>query len=153
MTIHDRSLGALRARWSHLPAPRLEDAVGDWEASFVGAPLRAVAPRGLGVIGLPGWYGKRFAVGDDDLALDGVNLVRSGEGLRTTLPMRAAIGSSFAGGGPALVITYAKDARKPWPWVRDEARVWADGTLLAMTFVSAPGLRRLPGTPFVLTRR
>lgn len=154
MTIHAHSLRDLRRTWGTLEAPALTDLVGDLEASFVGAPLRAVAPRGLGLIGLPRWWGKRFTVGADASRLDGVNLVRrsDGAGLDETLPMTARIGPSLADGAPALVISYADDAPRPWRWVRDEARPWSDGTLLAMTFLDAPGLRRAPGTPFVLSR-
>lgn len=155
MTIHAHSLHDLRRTWSTLDAPELADVIGDLEASFVGAPLRTIAPRGLALVGLPRWWGKRFTPGADAAALDGINLVRRshGSGLAETLPMTARIGPSLADGAPALVISYAADAPRPWRWIRDEARPWGDGTLLAMTFVDARGLRRAPGTPFVLTPR
>ncbi len=155
MTIHDRSLRDLRRAWRTLEQPALSDLTGTFEASYVGAPLRAIAPRGLALVGLPRWFGKRFAVGaDDSHRLDGVNLVRTrgGAGLDETLPMTAAIGPSFADDEPALVVSYPADARRPWRWVRDEFRPWQDGVLLGMTFVDLPGLRRSPGTPFVLAR-
>lgn len=155
MTIHDHSLRDLRRAWMTLDQPVLADLTGVFEASYVGAPLRAVAPRGLAVVGLPRWFGKSFmpAAGDPS-TLKGINLVRSvhGEGLDDVLPMTATIGPSLADGGPALVVSYPADARRPWRWVRDEFRPWQDGVLLGMTFVDLPGLRRSPGTPFVLAR-
>lgn len=51
-------------------------------------------------------------------------------------------------------MTYAADAPWPWRWVRDELRAEPDGRrIVAMTFVDLPGLRRLGGTPFLLTPR
>jgi cholesterol oxidase len=147
-------VGSLRRQWSDLrpltPDEVLHEAVGDLEASFV-APLTRVAPPGLGLVGLPRWYGKRFrrtAAG----SVEGANLVRRDGGLGETLPMRLTEGMSLADGRPALVVTYAAEA--PWPWrrVRDELRAAPDGAgVVGMTFVDAPGLRRLGGTPFLLT--
>ena len=68
--------------------------------------------------------------------------------------MSLAEGVSLADGRPALVVSYAPDA--PWPWrrVRDELRAAPEGPgIVAMTFVDMPGLRRLGGTPFLLTPR
>ncbi|MCL3817327.1 hypothetical protein [Aeromicrobium wangtongii] len=154
MSIHDHRLAELRRRWATLPAPRLDDLTGVFEASYVGAPLRAVAPRGLGLIGLPRWFGKRFEPSPGDPGtLSGINLLRTDAAtLRPTLPMSARIAPSLADGDPALVVSYPADAPRPWRWVRDEFRPWDDTTLLGMTFVEVPGLRRLPGTPFVLQR-
>ncbi|WP_199906895.1 hypothetical protein [Aeromicrobium chenweiae] len=153
MTIHDESLRDLRRGWGSLADPRLTDLTGTFEASYVGAPLRTIAPRGLAIVGLPRWFGKRFiASGIDPARLDGVNLLRSGGGLTETLPMTAALGPSLADGRPALLVTYPRDAPRPWRWVRDEFRPWDDHTLLGMTFVDLAGLRRAPGTPFVLSR-
>jgi len=153
-TPQDYPLRALRASWSTLAAPELTDFEGDLQASFIG-PLRPVAPRGLGLVGLPRWYGKRFApLRPGANALDGVNLLRTrdGRGLEETLPMKATIGPSLADGRLALVVAYPPDARLPWRWVRDEFRVWSPGTYLGMTFVDLPGARRAGGTPFMLTR-
>ncbi|MBM9459023.1 hypothetical protein JK386_03845 [Nocardioides sp. zg-536] len=148
---------SLRRAWSGLVPPAPEEVVGDLRASFV-APLRTVAPRGLGLIGLPRWYGKRFR--REGASVTGVNLLRSpghstggstGE-LVETLPMQVQLGVSLADDLPALVVTYPKESPRPWPWVRDELRVLPDGTILGMTFVDLPGLRRTGGTPFLLTR-
>lgn len=139
--------------WGDLPAPDLDslraEVAGDLRASFV-RPLRRLAPLGLGVLGLPRWQGKRFRA--DGAGLAGVNVVRRRDGrLAETLPMRAVLGASLADGRPAVVVAYAADAPRPWRWVRDELRLRPDGTLLAMTWVDAPLLRRAPGTPFLLT--
>jgi cholesterol oxidase len=138
--------------WSGLPAPTLEDVVGDLRAEFV-RPLRHVAPVGLGLVGLPRWHGKRFArSGPAELA--GVNLVRARGGagvLEERLAMRAVLGAGLADGRPAMVVTYAADGPRPWRWVRDELRVGSDGVLVGMSYVDRPLLRR-GGLPFLLRR-
>lgn len=151
----DLSLRVLRTAWGTLAAPALTDCEGDFKASFVGGALRAIAPRGLALAGLPRWYGKRFTPpppGAD--VLQGVNLLtaRNGGDLQETLPMTATVGASLADGRPALVVTYPAGSRPPWRWVRDEFRVWSHDTFLGMTFVDLPLTRRTGGTPFVLTR-
>ncbi|WP_296604802.1 hypothetical protein [Nocardioides sp.] len=140
-------VGLVRA-WSGLPAPALEDVVGDLRAEFV-VPLRHVAPAGLGLVGLPRWHGKRFApTGGGELA--GVNLLRApGGGFEERLPMRAVLGVGLADGRPAVIVTYAEDAPRPWRWVRDELRVLDDGVLVGMSYVDRPLLRR-GGLPFLL---
>lgn len=143
------SVRSLRRSWSDLSALAPADVVGDLQASFV-PPLRTVAPKGLGLIGLRHWYGKRFR--HDGAAVVGVNLVRRGEQLVETLPMTVQLGISLADGLPALVVGYPPTAPRPWPWVRDELRAALDGTVVGMTYVDLPGLRRLGGTPFLLTR-
>ncbi|WP_101523006.1 hypothetical protein [Nocardioides houyundeii] len=142
---------SLRREWSTLMAPAPTDLVGDLQASFV-APLKHVAPAGLGLIGLPRWHGKRFHLEGERLV--GVNLLRAerpGE-LRETLPMTAMLSASWADGLPAVAVSYAADAPRPWRWVRDELRVRPDGSYLGMTFVGLPGLKALGGTPFLLRR-
>lgn len=134
---------ALRT-WSTLPAPTTTD--GRWAASFL-TPLRQLAPAGLALMGLPRWYGK-------DLAGDrGVNLVRGpgATALHEALPMRIVREASWRDGRPAVVATYAADARRPWRWVRDELRALDEATLLGLTFADLPGGRRL-GLPFLLHR-
>lgn len=144
-----------------MSAPALDDLVGDLAASFV-PPLRHVAPAGLGLVGLPRWWGKRFAAagspspGAPATELLGVNLVRPdghappGSPLAETLPMTARLGPSIADGAPAVVVAYAADAPRPWRWVRDEVRRDEQGRLVGMTYVDLPGLRRTGGTPFLL---
>jgi cholesterol oxidase len=144
------SVRSLRRAWPGLRPLAPDEVLGDLEASFV-APLRSVAPRGLGLIGLRRWYGKRFR--GDGASVTGVNLVRRDGGLVETLPMEVRSGTSLGDGRPALVVSYPAGSPRPWPWVRDELRAMADGTVVGMTVVDLPVLRRLPGTPFLLTRR
>ncbi|MFA6299079.1 MAG: hypothetical protein WC642_07925 [Nocardioides sp.] len=143
---------ALLRAWSSLPAPALDDVVGTLRAEFV-APLRQVAPVGLGLVGLPRWHGKRFdRSGPGELV--GVNLVGSRDGsgsLEERLVMRAVLGAGLADGLPAVVVTYAADGPRPWRWVRDELRVGRDGVLVGMSYVDRPLLRR-GGLPFLLHR-
>ena len=143
---------ALMRAWSGLPAPALEDVVGVLRAEFV-APLRHVAPAGLGLVGLPRWYGKRFtAFGPGELTGTNLVRVRHGSGFEERLPMRAVLGAGLADGLPAVVVTYAGDAPRPWRWVRDELRVTDAGVLVGMSYVDRPLLRR-GGLPFLLHRQ
>lgn len=141
-------LALLRA-WPGLDAPALEDVAGTLRADFV-APLRHVAPAGLGLVGLPRWHGKRFETAGPG-ELTGVNLLRArgSDALEERLAMRAVLGRGLADGRPAVVVTYAADAPRPWRWVRDELRLGPDGALVGMSYVDRPLLRR-GGLPFLL---
>lgn len=147
-----QSVASLRRQWSHLPGPALaevlHETVGDLAASFV-APLTRLAPRGLALLGLRRWHGKRFRRAG--AGVEGANLVRRDGRLVETLPMTLTDGVSLSDGRPALVISYAGNAPRPWRWVRDELRIAPDGRLVAMTYVDLPLLRSLGGTPFLLT--
>jgi len=139
------ALRVLAARWRALPAPASITAlVGDTAAAFVGpAWLRMSAPRGLALLGFAGWRGKRFAADGT-----GVNLHAGG---RAGLVMRAALAPSRLDGEPCIAVTYPRDAPFPWCRVRDEVRPLDADTLLAMSVLDVPGLRRI-GLPFVLRR-
>lgn len=140
---------ALIRQWSDLPAPSLDDLVGTWKAEFV-PPLRHIGPIGLGLMGLPRWYGKRFEWDGDELA--GVNLVRSNDsGLQERLSMRAVMGVSAKDRKTVGVITYGPDAPIPWRWIRDEVRCDDSGALVGMSFLDVPGVRG-SGLPFFLKR-
>lgn len=148
----------LRRAWRDAEPLAPQDALGRWRAEFV-APLRLVAPWGLGLIGLPRWHGKQFRRDADGIV--GVNLLHDRRGgrddggderLREHLPMTLRAGTSLADGRPALVVGYPAGSPRPWPWVRDELRRGPDGAVLAMTYVDVAGLRRLGGTPFLLHR-
>lgn len=144
------SVLSLRHAWSDLRPLAPDEVLGDHRASFV-APLRHVAPWGLGLVGLPRWFGKRFR--HEGATVVGVNLVRQGDDLVETLPMSVGLGVSWADGLPTLVVAYPSSARRPWPWVRDELRAAPDGGVVGMTYVDRPVLRRLGGTPFLLTQQ
>lgn len=144
------SLTGLARLWKALPAPAPEALPGTHRAVFIGpAVLRVAAPLGLGLLGLPGWFGKRFE--RDVQGLHGVNLLRDGEGFREHLEMRATLGPSRLDGAPALVVTYGADAPLPWRHIRDELRAAGTGALLGMTVLDLPGARSI-GTPFLLER-
>lgn len=131
--------------WPTLEMPDRSTLPGRWEASFV-KPLRVIAPAGLGLIGLPRWYGK------DLTAEGGINLLRTPSGLEQVMPMGLSEDQSWADGAPTLVGSYASGVRFPWRWVRDEFRTLDADTLLGLTFTDAPGLRAV-GLPFLLERR
>ncbi len=136
---------ALRA-WGNLDAPDIHDVDGRWEAIFL-PPLQTIAPLGLGLVGLPRWYGKQFEQGS------GINLLRTDQDiLGETLPMCLRAETSWSDGRPALVAAYAGNARRPWRWIRDEIRLLDSDSILALTFADAPGLRSV-GLPFLLHRR
>lgn len=144
------TVSRLRARWTAATCPEPGELAGDWRAEFV-RPLTRVAPVGLGLVGLPRWHGKRFRV--TGTGVQGVNLLRAGGfgGTVETLPMAVRTGPSYADGAPALLVAYRPDGPRPWRWVRDELRMLEPGVLVGLTFVDVGPLRRLPGTPFLLT--
>ena len=138
-----RSLRALRTAWSSLPEPELDARAGVFDGELVGPPpVPLVLSAGLALCGMPGWHGKRF-----ETPSRGVNRLLGGSGFE----MHAAIGPSYADGRAAIVATYGAGERVPFRWVRDEFRAWDEGTLLGLSFLDVPGLRRL-GTPFLLHR-
>lgn len=145
-----RGRGALVARFRTLGTPDLTALAGTHEAVFIGpAALRRVAPRSIALGGMPGWYGKRFEAD----GARGVNLLRAVDGgLEERNPMTAAIAPSWLDGAPAIVVSYAPGAHRPWRWVRDEFRVADPDTLLGLTFAWSPWLRAL-AAPFTLERR
>ena len=137
------SLGELRRAWSSLPEPALDAMAGTFDGEFAGRePLPRILSAGLALCGMPGWHGKRF-----DTPERGINRLVGGTGF----PMYAAIDRSWADGHPAIVATYGEHERPPFRWIRDEFRPWDDRTLLGLSFLAAPGLRRL-GVPFLLHR-
>ncbi len=146
------SLAQWATRYRSCAVPPLEGLVGTHEAAFVGpAALRRVAAPGLGLVGLPRWFGKRFWVGGEG-ALEGVNLLRrAGAGFDEVLPMTARCEPSWLDGFTTVAVGYAPTERLPWRRVRDELRVLDEHTLLGMTFVDLPGVRT-QATPFVLHR-
>jgi cholesterol oxidase len=145
------SLTALRRLWGALPAPAPEDLAGTHRAVFVGpGTMRRLSPAGLGLLGLPDWFGKRFERTPDGLR--GINLLDpegTGGAFVEYLEMQAALEPSVLDRAPVLVSTYGPEAPLPWRYVRDEFRLLGPGRLLGMAVVDRPAIRRT-GTPFVL---
>ena len=116
---------------------------GLFDGEFVGpGPVPLVLSAGLALCGMPGWHGKRF-----DTPARGINRLVGGEGF----PMYAEIGDSWQDGRPAIVATYGAGERLPFRRIRDEFRAYDGATLLGLSFLDAPGLRRA-GVPFLLHR-
>lgn len=137
------SLTALRRRWRDLPEPDLAAMAGVYDGEFVGPrPLRSAFSNGLALFGMRGWHGKRF-----DTPTDGINRLKEGTGF----PMYARLAPSYDDGRAAIVATYGERERPPFRWIRDEFREYDDETLLGLSFLDAPGLKRI-GTPFLLHR-
>jgi hypothetical protein len=147
------SLGALQRAFREAPSPELGALVGRHQGEFAGpAWLRLPGPLTMRAIGLPGWWGKEFrAPAREADELEGENLLRRGERLEPSIPMRARIAPSRVDGRPALVVSYPPDAPFPWRQAHDELRPLDDDTFLGLTF----GIPLAPrgGTPFVLHRR
>jgi hypothetical protein len=151
-TVDLGSTRALQETFRSAPDPTTDDLVGVHRGEYVGARwLRTAGPVIMRLGRMPGWYGKRFALAEEEsTTLVGVNLLRSGEQIIDSVPMTAAIGPSRVDGRAALIIGYPVDAPFPWPRVTDELRPFGDGALIGVTFV-IPGW--LPGgTPFLLRR-
>jgi hypothetical protein len=149
-TLDMGSMSALRVAFRSAPDPTLDDLVGTHEGQFLGPRLLTVLlPAALGVLGMPGWYGKRFerVPGEPDRVL-GVNLVRRTDQIRDSIPMSARLGPSRVDGRPALLITYP-EAPFPWAMVVDELRPLGDRALIALNF-AIPHISL--GLPFVLRR-
>jgi hypothetical protein len=143
MAAPSTSLRALRRTWRELPEPSLEAMQGTFDGAFAGPrPLRAAFAAGLALFGMRGWHGKRF-----DTPSTGVNRLAHGTGF----PMHARIEPSYDDGRRAIVAVYGDRERPPFRWLRDEFRELDENTLLGLSFVDAPGLKRI-GTPFLLHR-
>lgn len=145
------SIGELKALFSTLPQPSRALFRGFFRATFIGpAWIRIAARPSLEVSGLPGWQGKRFL--DDEHA---TNVLTKGATTREHLAMRVTAVTSRVDGRPGVALTYPHRGRErapiPWRWVRDELRQFDDDTILAMTVVDLPVLRRF-ALPFLLVR-
>lgn len=143
------SLSALRTLFAQATPPADLPAPGDYRITFVGpAPLKLAAPRTIGLGGMPGWQGKRFAA--DGTA---VNMLDDGRGgTREALPMRVTLEPSWLDGRPVIVCSYGAGSPVPWRWVRDEFRPLDDLRLIGLTFAGGPWSRAL-AAPLLLTRR
>lgn len=134
----DLSAAELRRRFADLPAPQPSRLPGRWriELPFAG-PLRLVLRATLALAGLGGWIGKQF-----DGADRGVNLVRRGHLVGSTLPMALSLEPSGFDRKPALVARYPRPTRWPWHRVTEEMRALDDDTLVDLIDVALPLIRR-----------
>lgn len=141
-------LGSLQQAFRLASEPTLTSLQGRFQATIAGPSwVRLPALLVVHVTGMPGWWGKEFAVDERGDALMGHNVVMAGDALYASLPMRAVLGCSRTDGRPALVLTYGSDAGWPWRRVTDEVRSLNDGTLIGLSF----GLPLPPGgSPFLL---
>ncbi|MCP3136351.1 hypothetical protein [Pyxidicoccus xibeiensis] len=137
-----------RELFSRLPVPERDTLPGRYRGEFVGpAWLRLGSPVLLALLGMRGWWGKDFAAG----AHGGVNLVRRQGGLRPSVSLLLREGASRVDGRSGPRVEYPREAGLQWRPFVDELR-WLDGrTLLAMTHLELPVLRRLT-LPFLLHR-
>jgi hypothetical protein len=128
------------------PAPA-QVRFGFFRASFIGPWwLRSSAGPSLALSGLAGWQGKRFL--DEGTA---TNVLKAKGGLVEKLRMQCQPHVSAIDGRSGVALRYGATAVPPWRWVVDELRVLDDDTLLCMTTVDLPLLRRL-SFPFLLRR-
>ncbi len=128
-------------------APPLQatELVGVYRAEFVGpAWLRRIAPPGLALGGLGGWWGKRF-----DGLRHGYNLVYRRGKLTPVLPMMVQAAPSRLDGKDGITLCYPAGSPFPWPWVIDEVRQLDSNTLLGMSLTTRRWLPRL-ALPFLL---
>lgn len=141
-----RSLASYRALFSTLVAPSIDSVRGLYAGELVGPGwLRRVAPTGLALGGLRGWWGKEF-----DGAGGAVNLVLRDGRRVSTLPMAFDARPSLIDGEPAAVLTYPPTAPFPWRRVADELRRQDDGSLLGLSVLVTPRWARKLALPFVL---
>jgi hypothetical protein len=139
------SLAQINRLFRQLPASRPATRQGFFRARFIGPGwLRASAGPSIALSGLRGWQGKRFID-----AQQATNVLQGG---REKLQMRCVEARSLVDGRLGTALRYAADAAPPWRWVCDELRELDDNTLLGMTVVDLPLLRRLP-MPFLLQRQ
>ena len=150
-TVDMGSTRALQEAFRSAPDPTVEDLVGAHRGEYVGALWLRTAGPVIARLGRdarlvrqalrPG--GRR----DDPV---GVNLLRSGEQIVDSVPMKACVGPSRLDGRPALIIGYPVDAPFPWPRVTDELRPFGDGALIGVNVRDPRVASR--GAPFLLRR-
>lgn len=113
--------------------------------------MRTIAPPGLALGGLGGWWGKRFDANGSGVNGSGVNLVMRAGKLEAILPVRLEFHPSRVDAQTTACVLYPPESRWPWPHVLDELRVLEPGCLLGLTFFQIGVFSRLP-LPFMLFR-
>jgi hypothetical protein len=136
-----------RDRFASLAPPARGSLLGRFQGQLVGpAWFRHGAPLLLAVLGMRGWWGKEFGAEGR-----GVNLVRRRTGLRPSVPLVLREAPSHVDGRKGVRVEYPPGCAWHWRLIVDELRWWDDETVLAMSHVELPLLRRLT-LPFVLHR-
>ena len=147
-TLNRQSLFAFPSYFASLPPPEMAALTGVWRAEFVGPGwLRRIAPPGLALLGLGGWWGKEFTSPGK-----ASNIVERDGSLLRVLPMLVKEAVSLVDGQRGVAISYPSGSPFPWPWVVDEVRRLDETTLLALTLTTPRWLPRLP-MPFLLHRQ
>lgn len=143
--LNQMSLSAYRLLFTSLTTPTVAVLSGTYRATLIGPGwLRRSAMPGLRLLGMPGWWGKRF-----DGVGGGVNLVMRDGRLQPIIPIRAEARASVIDGLPAIAVVYPPTTRFPWPYVVDELRQLDAKRLLGLTYVNRLALRRVL-LPFLL---
>jgi hypothetical protein len=146
-TLVHASLAEISRLFQRLPPATPEARRGFYRARFIGPWwLRHSAGPSVALSGLPGWQGKRFL----DVH-NAINVVRTRQGLAEKLPMHCIEGPSLVDGKHGVTLHYPCHGPLPWRWIRDELRQLNEHSLLGMTVIDLPLLRRL-AFPFVLQR-
>lgn len=136
-----------RDRFASLAPPARDSLSGRFQGQLVGpAWFRYGAKALLAVLGMRGWWGKEFGAEGR-----GVNLVRRGKDLRPAVPLVLREGRSHVDGRQGVQVEYPPECSWHWRLFVDELRWWDDETVLAMSHVELPWLRRVT-LPFVLRR-
>ena len=144
--LNQLSLSAIRKLFTNLSPPLPDSIIGFYRGFFVGPGwLRLSASPLLAITGLGGWWGKEIRRADGGA----VNLVRRRGEYHRIFPMYFVQQSSFLDGQPGLALRYQKDNPFPWPIIVDELRCLDPQTVLGMTQVDLPLLRR-QAFPFIL---
>lgn len=145
--LSNASLRRIRQMFGLLEPAPAEMRAGAFRARFIGPWwLRVSAGPSIALSGLPGWRGKRFL--DAETA---TNVLDRAGGRVEKLRMQCRECVSLVDGRPGVALHYGCEAVMPWRWIVDELRVLDENSLLGMTVIDLPLLRRL-AFPFVLRR-
>lgn len=147
-TLKGVGLTQLLQHFRTLPDAQESRIAGQYAATFVGPWwLRTLAPLSLPLVGLRGWCGKHL-IGNGHAT----NLRRQGtQPPRECVPMQTSLQPSRIDGRPTLALTYPPGSPLLLRFFIDELRPLNDHTLMGVTTVDLPLLRRMP-LPFLLSR-
>lgn len=142
-----QTIGSYIKLFESLPCPQAEQVNDCFLAEFIGPGwLRWLAPKLLPLGGLSGWEGKSLR------AEKAINLLRREGQLIEAIPMVRNESKSVLAEGDVLCLSYDKRAPVPLRALRDELRMLDDDTLLGLTVIDIPLLRKFP-MPFLLKRQ